>query len=85
MNDTYHHGDLPTALRAATAGSSPSAAPPVSACARSLAAPASATAPPPTTSAAPRGLLTSVATEGFQTLSDAFDLRSKASTTRSSA
>ncbi len=71
MNDTYHHGDLPTALRAATAELVAERGP-TGFSLREVARRAGVSHGAPAHHfGGATGLLTSVATEGFQTLSDA--------------
>ncbi len=80
MNDTYHHGDLPTALRAAAVELVAAAVElvaergPTGFSLREVARRAGVShAAPAHHFGSSKGLLTSVATEGFQTLVDAFD------------
>lgn len=73
MNDTYHHGDLPTALRAAAADLVAERGP-TGFSLREVARRAGVSHGAPAHHfGSSKGLLTSVATEGFQTLTDAFD------------
>ena len=73
MNDTYHHGDLPAALRAAAAELVAERGP-TGFSLREVARRAGVSHSAPAHHfGGSRGLLTSVATEGFQTLVDAFD------------
>ncbi len=73
MNDTYHHGDLPTALRAAAAELVAERGP-TGFSLREVARRAGVSHGAPAHHfGTSKGLLTSVATEGFQTLNEAFD------------
>ncbi len=73
MTTKYHHGDLPTALRAATAELVAERGP-TGFSLREVARRAGVShAAPAHHFGGSKGLLTSVATEGFQTLSDSFD------------
>ncbi len=73
MNDSYHHGDLPTALRSAAAELVAERGP-TGFSLREVARRAGVSHGAPAHHfGSSKGLLTSVATEGFQTLIDAFD------------
>jgi len=73
MNDTYHHGDLPTALRAAAAELVAERGP-TGFSLREVARRAGVSHGAPAHHfGTSKGLLTSVAAEGFQTLGESFD------------
>ncbi len=73
MNDTYHHGDLPTALRAAAAELVAERGP-TGFSLREVARRAGVSHGAPAHHfGTSKGLLTSVAAEGFRTLSESFD------------